>query len=186
MGRIELIIGCMYSGKTTEIIRQIKRYKTLNKNIIVISHISDNRYYNSGNISTHNREKMLAIPLVNLKDLYKYDKDNEEFNKAEIVFIEEGQFFPDLYEFSIECANLYDKNVIISGLDGDFELKPFEQIIKLIPNSEKVTKLTALCKQCGDGTEACFSKRIVENKERELVGSDGIYEAVCRKHYYSS
>ena len=81
---------------------------------------------------------------------------------------------------------MYNKNVIISGLDGDFQLNPFEQIIKLISNSEKVTKLTALCKQCGDGTEACFSKRIIKNEERELVGSNGIYEAVCRKHYYSS
>ena len=185
MGRIELIIGCMYSGKTTEIIRQIKRYKTLNKNIIVITHISDNRYYDSGNISTHNREKMMAIPLVNLKDIHKEENEfNKEFLVSDVVFIEEGQFFHDLYDFSIECANLYNKNVIISGLDGDFQLKPFMQIISLIPSSEKVTKLTALCKQCGDGTEACFSKRIVKNQERELIGSDGIYEAVCRKHYY--
>jgi thymidine kinase len=185
MGRIELIIGCMYSGKTTEIIRQIKRYKSLNKNIIVITHISDNRYYDSSNISTHNRENMKAISLTNLKDIYNiHNPDDNGFTKSEVVFIEEGQFFPDLYEFVIECANLRDKNVIISGLDGDFQLKAFEQIIQLIPNSEKVTKLTALCKQCGDGTEACFSKRIVKNNIRELVGSDGIYEAVCRKHYY--
>jgi thymidine kinase len=184
MGRIELIIGCMYSGKTTEIMRQIKRYKTLNKNIIVITHSSDNRYYDSGNISTHNRDNMSAIPLLNLKDIYNHE-EYKEFNKAEVIFIEEGQFFPDLYEFAIDCANLHDKNIIISGLDGDFQLKPFEQIIKLIPNSEKVTKLTALCKQCGDGTEACFSKRIVKDNTRELIGSDGIYEAVCRKHYYS-
>lgn len=188
MGRIELIIGCMYSGKTTEIMRQVKRYKTLNKtlnnNIIIITHSSDNRYFDSGNISTHNRENMPAIPLLNLKDIYIYNY--KEFEKADVIFIEEGQFFPDLYDFSIEAANLHDKNVIISGLDGDFQLNPFEQIIKLIPNSEKVTKLTALCKQCGDGTEACFSKRIIQNDQRELVGSDGIYEAVCRKHYYSS
>ena len=183
MGRIELIIGCMYSGKTTEIMRQIKRYNTLNKNIIVITHASDNRYCDSGNISTHNHENMRAIPLINLKDIY--NEYNNQYNEAEVVFVEEGQFFPDLYEFVIECANLHDKNIIISGLDGDFQLKPFEQIIKLIPNSEKVTKLTALCKQCGDGTEACFSKRIVKDETRELVGSDGIYEAVCRKHYYS-
>jgi len=185
MGRIEMIIGCMYSGKTTEIMRQIKRYKTLNKNIIVITHESDNRYCDSGNISTHNCENMVAIPLSKLKNIYN-NEYKDEFNKAEVVFVEEGQFFPDLYEFSIDCANLYDKNIIISGLDGDFQLKPFEQIINLISNSEKVTKLTALCKQCGDGTEACFSKRIIKNKERELVGSNGIYEAVCRKHYYSS
>lgn len=188
-GRIELIIGCMYSGKTSEIIRQVKRYKTLNKNIIIFTHSSDNRYFDSGNISTHNRENMPAIPLKNLKDIYSYNSSNnsiyEDFIKADVIFIEEGQFFPDLYDFVFEAANLYNKNLIISGLDGDFQLNPFEQIIKLIPNSEKVTKLTALCKQCGDGTEACFSKRIIQSDKRELVGSEGVYEAVCRKHYYS-
>lgn len=181
MGRIELIIGCMYSGKTTEMMRQIKRYQTLKKNIIILTHCKDNRYSDSGNISTHNLETMTANPLVSLKTIY----ENDSFKKAEVVFVEEGQFFPDLYEFCIECANTYDKNVIVSGLDGDFQLKPFEQIVLLIPNAEKVTKLTALCKQCGDGTEACFSKRIIHSEVRELVGSFGVYEAVCRKHYYS-
>jgi thymidine kinase len=183
MGRIELIIGCMYSGKTTEVIRQIKRYTTLNKKIIVFTHSSDNRYSESGNIATHNREVMTAVPLTTLSDMS--DIIRKQFEESEVVFIEEGQFFSDLFEFCIECANKFNKNVIVSGLDGDFQLKPFEQIVKLIPNAEKVTKLTALCKQCGDGTEACFSKRIIESSARELVGSVGVYEAVCRQHYYS-
>jgi thymidine kinase len=65
------------------------------------------------------------------------------------------------------------------------EKNPFGDVLRLIPHAEKVTKLSALCKKCGNGTEACFSKRIVNSEERELVGSDGIYEAVCRYHYYN-
>jgi thymidine kinase len=129
---------------------------------------------------------MTAVPLTNLSDIFKTSVTiQQQFREAEVVFVEEGQFFSDLFEYTTEWANTLNKNVIISGLDGDFQLNSFEQIVRLIPHAEKVTKLTALCKQCGDGTEACFSKRIVKSDARELVGSEGVYEAVCRRHYYS-
>lgn len=180
-GRIELIIGCMYSGKTTEIIRRIKMYQTLKKNIGIFTHISDNRYDVCGNIVSHNHHSIEAVPLSNLSQMF----DLEIYKNAEVIFIEEGQFFPDLYEKVIQAANEDNKICIISGLDGDYMLNPFEQIIKLIPHSEYVKKYNALCKKCGDGTPASFSKRIVLSDVRELVGSHGMYEAVCRKHYYS-
>ncbi len=181
MGRIELIIGCMYSGKTTELMRQIMRYKTLNKKIMIITHSMDTRYSDTGNIATHNKETMHAVPMTRLEDAFSLDL----FKESQIVFIEEGQFFPDLFSFVTKSANEMNKTVIVCGLDGDFQLKPFEQVVQLIPQAEKVQKFNALCKKCGDGTEACFSKRIVNNNERELVGSDGIYEAVCRYHYHN-
>jgi thymidine kinase len=180
MGRLELIIGCMYSGKTTELMRRVQMYQVLKKKIIVYTHSSDNRYSDSGNIATHNRNVMSAIPLSKLAG----SDTVENYKAADIVFIEEGQFFPDLVEFVLDAVNRDNKIVIVSGLDGDFQLNPFENIVKLIPHSEAITKLNALCKMCGDGTPACFSKRIVESTERELVGSDGVYEAVCRYHYY--
>lgn len=182
MGRIELIIGCMYSGKTTEFMRQIMMYKTLNKKIIIITHSSDNRYSDSGNISTHNREMMDAIAMTKLFDIV----ETPAYKEAHVVFIEEAQFFPDLFEFTTMVANKDQKIVVVCGLDGDFQLNPFEQVVRLITHAESVKKLNALCKRCGDGTPACFSKRIVTSQERELVGSDGVYEALCRKHYYST
>lgn len=180
-GRIELIIGCMYSGKTTEIIRRIQMYSTLNKPVAIFTHYSDTRYSEEeGYIVTHNQNVVKGIPLTFLSTIF----DMDIYKNSEIVFIEEGQFFPDLFETVIRCANCDGKHVIISGLDGDFLLNPFEQMVKLIPHAEYVKKYNALCKKCGDGTPASFSKRIVDSNERELVGSDGIYEAVCRKHYY--
>jgi thymidine kinase len=181
MGRLELIIGCMYSGKTTELMRRVQMYQVLKKKIVAYTHSSDSRYSESGNIATHNRNIMSAIPLSKLAG----SETKDEYKEAEIVFIEEGQFFPDLVEFVLSAVNRDNKIVVVSGLDGDFQLNPFENIVRLIPHSEGITKLNALCKMCGDGTPACFSKRLVDSKERELVGSDGIYEAVCRYHYYN-
>lgn len=179
-GRIELIIGCMYSGKTTEIIRRIQMYETLKKPIAIFTHQSDTRYDVCGNIVSHNRNSIKAIPLNELSVM----REMEIYQQAEIVFVEEGQFFPDLFDTVIQVANTDKKTIIVSGLDGDFMLNPFEQMTKLIPHSEYVKKYNALCIRCGDGTPASFSKRIVQCQLRELVGSDGIYEAVCRKHYY--
>jgi thymidine kinase len=177
-GRIELIIGCMYSGKTTELIRRANRYKTLGKKMMIFTHSLDTRYVENG-IATHNRETMDAIPLNKLISI----ENSEDFKAAEIIFIEEGQFFTDLYDFTVKCADTYKKTVIVSGLDGDYLRKPFQQIVDLIPHAEHVLKLNALCKECGDGTVASFSKRIVQSSDRELVGSEGMYVALCRKHY---
>ena len=179
IGRIELIIGCMYSGKTSEIMRRIQMYKTLNIPVAIYTHSSDTRYVESGNISTHNRACISAHPVTNLTNI----RNLENYRNARVVFIEEAQFFADLFDIVMDCVNIDHKTVIVSGLDGDFQMKPFEQIVKLIPCAETVTKLNALCKICGDGTLASFSKRIVNCQDRELVGSDGVYEAVCRKHF---
>ena len=177
-GRIELIIGCMYSGKTTELMRRAKRYETLKKNIMIFTHALDTRYVENG-IATHNRETMNAVPLSHLFSI----ENSDDFKKAEIIFIEEGQFFSDLYDFVVKCADMYKKTVIVSGLDGDYLRKPFQQMVDLIPHAEHVLKLNALCKECGDGTPASFSKRIVNSNDRELIGSEGMYVALCRKHY---
>jgi thymidine kinase len=124
---------------------------------------------------------MDAVAVTSLMDVIA----KTEYIEAQVVFIEEAQFFPDLFNFTIMAANQDNKIVVVCGLDGDFQLKAFEQVVRLITHSESVKKLNALCKKCGDGTPACFSKRIVTSQERELVGSDGVYEALCRKHYYS-
>lgn len=178
-GKIELIIGCMYSGKTTEIMRRVQMYQTLNKPIAIYTHSCDTRYAESGNICTHNRATIAATPISFLSAI----RDLDNYMAAEIVFIEEAQFFPDLFDTVTKCVDEDKKTFIISGLDGDFKMEPFEQIVRLIPRSESVVKMNALCIKCGDGTPAAFSKRIVKSQERELVGSDGVYEAVCRMHF---
>ena len=179
-GYLELIIGPMYAGKSTELIRIINRYKCLNKNIIVINHIFNNRYGSSG-LTTHNKESIdKCIILKHLKDLDQY---NIEFEKVNVIIIEELQFFDDAYDTIIDWCDNQGKIIVAAGLDGDFMRNPFGDVLKLIPHAEKITKLNALCKKCGDGTLAHFTKRITTDSQTTLVGSDDIYEAVCRKHY---
>ena len=90
-GRIELIIGCMYSGKTTEIIRRIQMYQTLKKPIAIFTHQSDTRYDVCGNIVSHNRNSIKAIPLNELSVM----REKEIYQQAEIVLVEDGQFIHD-------------------------------------------------------------------------------------------
>lgn len=177
-GYLELIIGPMYAGKSTELIRIINRYKCLKKNIIVVNHVFNNRYGSNG-LTTHNHEKIEnCVILENLSEI-----SNDVLNKNDVIIIEELQFFKDAYENIIKWCDINNKIVIAAGLDGDFLKNPFGDVLRLIPHAEKVTKLNALCKKCGDGTLAHFTKRITSDNQTTLVGSDDIYEAVCRKHF---
>jgi thymidine kinase len=180
-GSIELIIGCMYSGKTTEFIRRIRAYETLRLNMFIVTHTSDQRYAGEGHVATHNRH---IVPAHHATTQLMACVDLPQYKEAAVVFVEEAQFQPDLFDFCVLAANTHKKKVIVCGLDGDFQLNPFEQVVRLIPHAEKVSKMYALCKMCGDGTPASFSKRTIASEERTLVGSEGVYEAVCRHHYY--
>ena len=110
---------------------------------------------------------------------------NYEFLKADLVIVDEAQFFPDLKQFVEYASDHLGKDVLVVGLDGDAERRPFGQILDCIPLADTVTKLKAFCKMCGDGTEAIFSlcRRHQEKTEHVLVGGAETYEAVCRKHY---
>jgi thymidine kinase len=178
VGYLELIIGPMYAGKSTELIRIINRYKCLNKKIIIINHDFNDRYGLKG-LTTHNSVKVdSCINLLKLGDL-----DKNILKDSDVIIIEELQFFEDAYNIVIDWCDNLNKSVICAGLDGDFLRNPFGDVLRLIPHAEKITKLNALCKRCGDGTLAHFTKRIIENNDTTLVGSDGLYEAVCRKHF---
>ena len=179
-GYLELIIGPMYAGKSTELIKIINRYKCLQKNIIIINHSYNNRYGSNG-LTTHNKESIdKCIILENLKDL---NEKNIDFEKVDVIIIEELQFFSDAFEIIINWCDNKGKIVVAAGLDGDFMRNPFGDVLRLIPHADKITKLNALCKRCGDGTLAHFTKRITKDNQTTLVGSNDIYEAVCRKHY---
>ena len=179
-GTLELIIGPMYAGKSTELLRILNKYKTINKNIIVINHIFNNRYECCG-ISTHSKETYNEC--INLNNLSEIDVNSDFFQKSDLIIIEELQFFNDAFENITLWCDKYKKNVVGVGLDGDFQRNPFENIAKLIPHAEKITKLNALCIKCSNGTIASFSKRTIKDDSKIVVGSSDIYEAVCRKHY---
>lgn len=179
MCRLELIIGCMFSGKSSELIRRIKRLKVLKKQIIVVNSSKDTRVETSA-IKTHDNVQFSGVKTNNLEELVK----SKDYQDSHIIAIDEAQFFSGLRKFVEKCIS-DRKYIIVAGLDGDFRQQVFGEIIDLIPLADDVTKLHALCKDCNDGTLASFSKRITSDKSQELVGAEDSYKAVCRKHLFS-
>ena len=175
---IHLIIGPMFSGKSSELIRRIKRHTIAKRKCVVLKYIKDTRYSNKNTLSTHDLVQYNAIPCDKLEDVKK-KVIKEEYD---VIGIDEGQFFPDLIQFCETMANEYKKLVIVAGLDSTFERKPFENIIGLVPLSETVMKLNAVCVNCGQ--DASFSKRIGNETQLEVIGGADKYIAVCRSCYF--
>ena len=178
---LELIIGPMFSGKSTACISRIRAAKVCGWKYLVVTSSLDTRYdEKASSIHTHNNETEPAIGLSNLMDIMRFG----EFNTAKMIIIEESQFFPDLYDAVIMMVESFKKIVVVAGLDGDSDRKPFGSILRLVPFADTVTRLSAPCKRCGDGSPAIFTalrKGTVKN-EQISVGVDK-YEAMCRAHY---
>jgi thymidine kinase len=177
-GEIHLVLGPMYSGKSSELLKIIKKYKLLDIDIITINHSLDNRY-GSNKIVTHDGNEIDCVQTDILMSL----KKNKNYIKSKVIVIEEGQFFTDLFDFVMHCCYIDNKRVYIAGLNGDFQKKSMGDILKLIPECDSLVKLSALCMKCKDGTLAHFSKRITDNTDDILVGSVDTYIPVCRKHH---
>jgi thymidine kinase len=173
---INLYIGCMYSGKTSLLIREYKRWEKIGKSVLCINYAKDDRYGNDDFMYSHNTEKAKCIKVINLSDVPK-----NLLNSSDIIIINEGQFFSDLINFCTEWCDLYSKNIIVCGLDGDFQRKPIGQINELISLCDDVEKLKALCDICRDGTPALFSWRNTNDRQQIVIGNN--YIPVCRKHY---
>ena len=172
---LKLIMGCMYSGKTTEILRIVNSLKHINEKPIIIKPKIDDRY-SIDKICTHNKQEYECQTIEDLSEF------QNPFH-VKYIIIEEAQFFKDLLFFVIEQVEIKGKNVIVVGLDGDSDRENFGEIHKLIPLCDDIVKLKAYCSKCKDGTLGIFSKRISEKKDKILVGSDDDYIAVCRKCY---
>ena len=177
-----LYIGPMYSGKTSKLLELYKQFTFCNIPVKVINHSDDTRYHESM-LSSHDKIMIPCIQIAKISEVW-FDVNNANYTdlrNAEVVLINEAQFFDDLYI----CVNdMLDKNkkIYISGLDGDFEQKRFGQMLDLIPLCDNVTKLTALCNICKDGTPGIFSLRLSDEKIQTLIGSDN-YIPVCRNCY---
>tara|TARA_B100000963_G_C22615503_1_gene667117 strand:- start:731 stop:1306 length:576 start_codon:yes stop_codon:yes gene_type:complete len=181
-GSIHIILGCMFSGKTTELLRNVKRYQSIGKKTMVLNYSLDERYGKDSVIS-HDALGVPAFMISDLNELFSDNKMKNEYEKSEYIFINEGQFFKDLKKFCERAVNIDHKIIYVCGLDGDYKQEKFGELIDLIPICESVVKLTALCKICG--ADASFTKRIVQSKETVLIGTGDIYQAVCRRHYFN-
>ena len=176
-GNIKIVLGCMFSGKTTDVIMECKKWFSINKNALCINYMDDVRYGTDDNLYSHDKEKIKCIKVFKLKEV-----SDEIIKASDIILINEGQFFEDLIEYTVEWCEKYGKNIIVSGLDGDYLRKPFGKILDLIPYCNSVIKLKAFCSICKDGTHAHFTARLSNEKDQIIIGTSN-YIAVCRKHY---
>ena len=176
---LELILGPMFAGKSSAILQIVNRHNSIGHHVMIISHSIDERYSKNDFIVNHDGSK---IPCHKASILEPYIM-SEEFAECQLIIIEEGQFFKDLYSFVSKVVNTYKKDVIVVGLDGDADRKPFGQILSLIPICDKVQKLTAFCATCADGTPGIFTYCKKEKSEQVCVGGSDMYMPLCRKHF---
>ena len=191
---LEIIFGPMFSGKTSKLVEIYKQYIFCNIPVAVINYALDKRYHDTM-LSTHDKHMIPCIQTMSLAPIWEKnastDVDTENITRhhnqlqsAEVILINEAQFFEDLYPVVVSMLNA-GKKVYVSGLDGDFKRNKFGQILDLIPLSDKVTKLTSLCSICKNGEPGIFSMRLTSETQQTLIGSDN-YVPVCRKCYKST
>ena len=173
-GWIEAICGSMYSGKTEELIRRLRRSEIAKQKVTIIKPQIDTRY-SDNHIVSHSDLKIPSIPVKSASEILEKAMD------ADVVGIDEAQFFG--MELVDVCQTLADKGkrVIVAGLDQDYRGEPFEPIPELLAISEYITKTLAICMVCGN--PANRTQRTTEDEERVIVGGTKIYEARCRNCY---
>ena len=177
--RLELIIGPMFSGKSTELLRRVSCCKSIGMKALLINHTNDIRTTNY--VKTHNGQQEDAIKTKHLMSLV----NNDKFKNANVIGIDEGQFFDDLKEFILKIENL-PKTIYISGLDGDYQRNPMGQILDCIPLCDKLDKLNSLDMMSKDGSAGIFTKRIVNSNESVLIGAKESYLSVNRENYFKN
>tara|TARA_B100000900_G_scaffold415211_1_gene444255 strand:- start:2448 stop:3038 length:591 start_codon:yes stop_codon:yes gene_type:complete len=182
-GYLKVILGPMFAGKTSELIRIYKTYHPLNyapnKDIAVINYIGDTRYDNKNGVKyivTHNNDK---LPSLNYEYLLNFINELN-MTKYSVILINEGQFFDDLYTAVDLLVNTYNKKVYVCGLDGDYKRNKFGDILDIISLADDVVKLKSICTKCKN--EAIFTHRKIQDNNQMLVG-DNIYEPLCRYCY---
>ncbi|KAJ8424469.1 hypothetical protein Cgig2_030677 [Carnegiea gigantea] len=184
VGEIHVILGPMFAGKTTELLRRIKSEKSIGRNVVMIKSSKDTRYAVDSVVS-HDGVKFPCWALPDLACFRKKFGLMLMTRYCEIILdvigIDEAQFFDDLYEFCCNAADNDGKTVILAGLDGDYLRRSFGSVLDVVPLADTVTKLTARCEFCGK--RAFFTLRKTEDTRTELIGGAEAYMPVCRQHY---
>ncbi|KAG9151649.1 hypothetical protein Leryth_001956 [Lithospermum erythrorhizon] len=178
-GEIHVIMGPMFAGKTTALLRRVRSESDMGRNVVVIKSSKDARYA-VNSVVTHDGTKFPCWALPKLSS-FKERFGVDQYAKVDVIAIDEAQFFDDLYEFCCNAADLDGKIVVVAGLDGDYLRRNFGSLLDIVPLADTVMKLTARCEVCGK--KALFTLRKIDNAQTELVGGADIYMPVCRRHY---
>ncbi len=173
-GWIEVICGSMFSGKTEELIRRLKRVEFAQQKLLLFKPAIDNRYHDE-HVVSHKGSSFEAIPVQSSKDIL------EKWSDERIVAIDEAQFFDhDLVSVCNELAK-NGVRVILAGLDMDYLGKPFGPMPELLCAAEYVTKVHAICVSCGNLAQ--YSHRTIKTDGQVLVGAVETYQPLCRACY---
>jgi thymidine kinase len=172
-GWIEVIVGSMFSGKSEELIRRLRRAQIARQKVQIFKPALDTRYAADAIVS-HSEMRIPSCAVTDAKSLL-----SQVASDTEVVGIDEGQFFDA--ELPMVCDTLADqgKRVIVAGLDQDYLGKPFEPMPQLLAIAEYITKTLAICMVCGN--PANHTQRLVASEDRVLLGTQGTYEARCRR-----
>jgi thymidine kinase len=172
-GWIEVVVGSMFSGKSEELIRRLRRAQIARQKVQIFKPALDTRYADD-HIVSHSEMRIASHPVATARELLEQVEDD-----TEVVGIDEGQFFDA--ELPSVCNTLADrgKRVIVAGLDQDYLGKPFEPMPQLLAIAEYITKTLAICMVCGN--PANHTQRLVASEDRVLLGAQGTYEARCRR-----
>ena len=174
-GRIEVICGCMFSGKTEELIRRLKRAKIANLKTEIFKPAFDVRY-DEIKIVSHDESAILSTPIENSQTILLLAQD------ADVIGIDEAQFFDEELPNVCDELALRGVRVIVAGLDMDYTGKPFGQIPNILAKADYITKLHAICVKCGN--IANYSYRKVPNEDQVMLGAKDVYEPRCRTCYH--
>jgi len=172
-GWIEVVTGSMFSGKSEELIRRLRRAQIARQKVQIFKPLIDSRF-SEDHIVSHSEMRIPSENVKNSDELLARVHDD-----TEVVGIDEGQFFDA--NLPAACNTLADrgKRVIVAGLDQDYLGRPFEPMPQLLAIAEYITKTLAICVVCGD--PANHTQRLVASNDRVLVGASGLYEARCRR-----
>ncbi len=175
-GSIEVVCGSMFSGKTEELLRRLRRAEIAQQKVLICKPAIENRY-DKNKVVSHDKSSIDCVTVDSAKAILNLP------NEIDILGIDEAQFFDN--ELVDVCNTLANNGVrvIIAALDMDYEGRPFEPIPQLLSIADEVTKVRAICVRCGD--LANYSYRIVEQNERILIGEKKEYEARCRHCYHN-
>ena len=172
-GWIEVIVGSMFSGKSEELIRRLRRAQIARQRVQIFKPSMDTRYTET-HIVSHSEMRIPSTAAASARALLE-----QVAADTEVVGIDEGQFFD--FELPAICNTLADqgKRVIVAGLDQDYLGRPFEPMPQLLAIAEYITKTLAICMVCGN--PANHTQRLVPSEDRVLLGAQGTYEARCRR-----
>lgn len=174
-GWIEVIAGCMFSGKTEELIRRINRAKIAKQSVQIFKPAIDQRYH-SKHVVSHDANAIYSVPVKNAQEVWELAEE------VDVIGVDELQFFDnEIVEVCVRLANRGTR-IIVAGLDMDYKAKPFGAMPAMMAVAEFVTKVHAICMQCGSIANYSFRKTTAD--EQVVLGETETYEARCRKCFY--